>query len=530
MSNSCSGKSSAPISRRDLLKVVAVGGVVTSTFAQLLQPALGASTGSLPQRRACTRIAGAKFNLSGWTGNYLNAVSEQWLKVAPFSNPAMLEMFRDRDREPKRELLPWSGEFAGKYLTSAMQVYRVTGDMSLRQLIAEFVDQLISLQAEDGYLGPWPKENRLTLEAPNVRLKFACENDPPCESLNKYRGTWDAQGHYHAMLGLLLWFEETGDASALTCASKIGDLLCNTFENGPMVDMGPPDANANEKNQAPIHSLCLLYEHTGNPRYLNLAKKIRDEFAATDADGKPVAGDYLNGALAGKEFYELPKPRWESLYPIMGLAELYAITGDEKSRQAFEHIWWSIVKSDRHNNGGFSTWEQATGNPYDKGNIETCCTIAWSALSVEMLRLTRSSVVADELELTTLNSIIGLHSPNGRWVTYNTPMDGVREASAHTLAWQSREGSPELNCCSAHGARGFGIISDWALMTADDGIILNWYGPGSMSAPFRGAELTLKQETEYPRDNQVRLKIQLNEPLSFALRLRIPYWSKKTQV
>src|SRR5688572_15249614 len=134
MNDQYKNKSSEPISRRELLKAAALGSVVTSISAQLLQPALGASTRGLPQRRACTRIAGAKFNLSGWIGNYLKAVSEQWLKVAPFSNPAMLEMFRDRDREPKRELKPWSGEFAGKYLTSAVQVYRLTGDMSLRQL------------------------------------------------------------------------------------------------------------------------------------------------------------------------------------------------------------------------------------------------------------------------------------------------------------------------------------------------------------------------------------------------------------
>jgi DUF1680 family protein len=74
------------------------------------------------------------------------------------------------------------------------------------------------------------------------------------------------------------------------------------------------------------------------------------------------------------------------------------------------------------------------------------------------------------------------------------------------------------------------MISDWALMGADRGITLNWYGPGSMTASLRGGNLILTQETEYPRDNQVRLKIQLNEPLSCALKLRIPYWSKKTQV
>lgn len=524
-------KFSASISRRDLLKVAAIGALATSADAQFQPPALGAPTKSSPQRRReCSRIAGAKLDLSGWIRNYLDGVSEQWLKVVPFSNPAMLEMFRDRDREPKRELLPWSGEFAGKYLTSAVQVYRVTGDTSLRQVIAEFVSRLVSLQAEDGYLGPWPKENHFTVEAPNVRLNLPCpEGDATCKLFNKFRQTWDAWAHYHAMLGLLLWVEEAGDAAALTCARKIGDLLCDAYENKRGVDMEAV-WNSNEVNQAPIHSLCLLYEHTGDSRYLSMAKRIRDEFAATDVAGTPVAGDYLNGTLAGKEFHELPKPRWESLHPIMGLAELYTITGDEKSRQAFESIWWSIVKGDRHNNGGFSSGERATGNPYDKGAIETCCTVAWIALSVEMLRLTGNSVVADELELSTLNSVTGLHSPHGRWVTYDTPMDGVRRASAHTLAFQSREGSPDLNCCSCNGPRGFGMISDWALMATDSGINLNWYGPGLMSTPLFGGELTLTQETEYPRDNRTRLKFQLNEPLFFALGLRIPHWSKDTRV
>ena len=118
-----------------------------------------------------------------------------------------------------------------------------------------------------------------------------------------------------------------------------------------------------------------------------------------------------------------------SLHPIQALAELYFITGQDRYREAFEHIWWSIVEWDRHNNGGFSSGEQAQGDPYHPGAIETCCTVAWMALSVDMLRLTGDSLVADELELSLLNSGLGMMNPTGRWVSYNTPMDGIRTAS-----------------------------------------------------------------------------------------------------
>ena len=91
------------------------------------------------------------------------------------------------------------------------------------------------------------------------------------------------------------------------------------------------------------------------------------------------------------------------------------------------------------------------------------------AVSVDMLRMTGVPIVADELELATFNAMLGGQSPTGRWWTYNTPMDGVRKASAHDIVFQARPGSPELNCCSVNGPRGLGMLAEWAVMQQGDG-------------------------------------------------------------
>src|SRR5205085_1795301 len=145
---------------------------------------------------------------------------------------------------------------------------------------------------------------------------------------------------------------------------------------------------------------CLLYGRTADPRYLALVGEIETAWE------RPPAGDYVRQALDGRPFFQMPAPRWESLHDVQAIAELFFLTGDQRYRVAFERIWWSIAEADRHNSGGFSSGEQATGDPYHPGPIETCSTVAWMALSVDMLRMTGNPVVADELELATYNGLV----------------------------------------------------------------------------------------------------------------------------
>jgi DUF1680 family protein len=471
-----------------------------------------------------------RFIFEGWVRDRLQANFDNWLIPAPAANPGMLAMFELRDRQPAPNLVPWAGEFVGKYLISAVQAMRMQPGERVAPFATTVVDRLIAAQADDGYLGPFRKHERLL-------------------------GHWDLWGHYHCMLGLLMWHEETASTNALHAARKIADLVCNSY-----LDTGKRafDAGSDEMNLAIIHSLGWLYRITQEPRYLRMIREIEKDWER--------GGDYLRAGLDRTEFFQSKRPRWESLHNIQGLVELYRITGEQKYRDAFEHLWRSIARWDLRNTGGFSSGEQATGNPYAPTPIETCCTIAWMALSVDMLSLNADPKVADLLELATFNAWAGAQHPSGRWCTYNTPMDGTREASAHSIVFQSRHGTPELNCCSVNGPRGWGMLSEWAFMKSRDGYVINWLAPSSATFsdsitnlidstaaprttpitstpvlvatgqdPFgRGYTVENRNRTfwvagDYPRTGRVEIRPQLNHEEEFTLHIRIPEWSTNTR-
>lgn len=452
------------------------------------------------------------YNIKGVIGEYIAAVKKNWLMKIPNTNPAILDMFAERDTKPYKNYMPWSGEFAGKYLTGATLIFRLTNDQHLKSYIQTFVNRLVSLQDPvDGYLGPLRKNDRLT----------------GWDSVSDHY-TWEQWNHCHIMLGLLTWYEDTGDTNAFNCARKIGDMMCNKFLNTKMINS--TYKYSTEMNQSLIYGMTLLYDKTGTQRYLDLAKEIVNEFQLYDRDTLQ-AGDYVRQALAGKEFYQTPRPRWESLYALLGVGELYYITGNEDYKTTLQNFWWSIARTDRHNNGGFSSGEGASGNPYDTGAIETCCTVVWVAMSVTMLGMTGNSIVADELEMSTLNQVMGYQSPDGLWCTYNTPMDGKRIPGAEAeLAFQIRPGSEKLSCCSANAPSGFGYISNWALMCDNQGLVLSWYGPSTMSMQVSGTPVTLSQATGYPRNGSIELTVNPQFSKTFSLKLRIPYWSRNTSV
>lgn len=399
------------------------------------------------------------------------------------------------------EIMPWYDEFPGKLLTGIAFNYLLNPTDELKSAGDELSDALKNAQNIDGYLGIYTGD----------------------EIFGGGGRNWDVWGHYHMIYSLLCWHRASGNSGALETAVKAADCVYAYFVEGKRTF---DSAGEQTMNLSISHVFAELYKETGDKRYLDAAVQIVEEDWVK-------SGNWMNLALEGKEYYQSPLPRWEALHTIMTLGSLWEITGEEKYYAALENIWWSIVKTDRHNTGGFSSGEAACGDPYNTGAIETCCTVAWMALSSEYLQLSRNSLAADELELSFYNGMLGSLLDGERYTTYNTPMQGgVRIASQTDIAFQYNSGSPDFNCCQANVSRGLGELSQWALLTDGRTLYLNYYGETVINAKTPGGqEIVIVENTRYPLDGAVSISISgLKDEEVFDMALRIPSWAMGSTV
>ena len=112
----------------------------------------------------------------------------------------LVEPFRHRN-----ETWRWQSEFWGKWTLGALETYRYTGDAALYEKIAASVGHIIETQSPDGYIGNYAPESQLR--------------------------EWDIWGRKYTMLGLLGWYELSGDSQALAAASGVADHLISQLKS-----------------------------------------------------------------------------------------------------------------------------------------------------------------------------------------------------------------------------------------------------------------------------------------------------------
>src|ERR1017187_3924840 len=407
----------------------------------------------------------------------------------------ILPFFRDQNDNGN-----WRGEYWGKWFTAAVLAYAYQPMPERLARLEHEARDLIKTQDADGYLGTYNAEHRLTV--------------------------WDVWCRKYVLLGLIVAYDVTGDKSILEAARREADNLIAEVQRKKIkiVDVGV-DVLQGVAHSSIIEPIALLYQHTGQKKYLEFAQSI---IAQWDAPSKaaPQGTHLMENALAG-----LP-PMKNHAYAIMscfeGICELYRATGDRRYLKAAVRFGQSVRKYERMIDGSVSNHELFCDGVRNQTEFlekpqETCATVTWIKLCAQLLRLTGDPVWADEMELSLYNAMVGAMTPDGEWFSYFTQLTGERVPSFIAHA------DLNLSCCVASGPRGLLLTPRWAVMTARGGPVVNLYAPGSARLPLAdGSAVKIIQETDYPVGDQVKMTIVPEGKRHFSLCLRIPAWSKHT--
>jgi uncharacterized protein len=407
--------------------------------------------------------------------------------------------FRNRDDDPNQ----WQGEFWGKWFTSATLAYHYRQDSEYRKIIDDAVKGLIRTQDRAGRLSSYT---------------------------NNF-GDWDIWGRKYAMLGLVSYYDETGDQKALdAAASALDDLISVT---------GPGERKITETGLTLLESLSsssvlepvvLIYQRTGNRKYLDYAEYIVSLWSEPNSytsEGMRLVED----AIAGIDPVNISAPKaYEQMSCYEGLVELYRVTGDEQYREAILTYAHNLRKKEIMIVGSGSSaelWCDGSNRQTQliEKPMETCVTTTWIKLCYQLLRLTGDPAWADEMEITLYNALLGAMMDEGNWWAYFSPLAGERTPSHMQVP------SCQSSCCVANGPRGLLTAPAWSVMKGDNGPVVNLYSAGEWKYQLaENNELVLKQNTDYPESGSIEINLQQQKPLRYTLKLRIPYWSKKTTI
>ena len=417
---------------------------------------------------------------------------------------AYLSGFVHRPKEPVTSDLPpgdaaWMGEHIGKWLDAASNSLRYSDNADLRRLTDRMVAALVATQEPDGYLGTY---------APNLR----------------WTG-WDVWTHKYNLIGLLSYYEMTGDPTALVACRKMGDLLVRTFGDAPgQRDIAFNAATAPDlqfgtvggvESTSILEPICKLYRFTADPRYLEFARYILRAWQHPQAPDLVRLPIDANSISRGKAY--------ETLSNLVGLVDLYRITGDEVLLDAVMRDWEDIRRHQLYITGTASSQENFQPpdcllSLFSSGVGENCATVTWLQLNWRLLRLTGEARFGQEIERTVYNQLLAAQDPLTGGFSYYTSLTGKKDFQSGLI------------CCVSSGKRGLSLVPQVVWGLEESAFVINLYTSGRAFFEMHGVPVQVIAETRFPMEGNVSLTINSERAVPFTLRLRVPEWALRFEV
>lgn len=411
----------------------------------------------------------------------------------------------------------WDSDIA-KWLEAASYSLATHLDPDLDALVDQVIAQVEQAQKPDGYLNSW-----FTAVEPHKRWS----------NLRDWHELYNAG---HLIEAGVAHYEATGKQTLLNVVRRFADYIDSMFGTGPGKQRGYPGHPEIEL------ALVRLYHATDEVRYLNLARYFVDERGSEPhyfdkealARGEDPAAFWAHTHKYNQS-HSLVRDQNEAVghavraaYLYSAMADLAAEDGDESLLAACERLWKQLtskqmyvmggIGSSRHNEG----FTQAYDLPNDTAYAETCAGIALVFWAQRMLKLDCHRRYGDVMELALYNAALSGISMDGAHFFYVNPL--TSDGSHRREEWF---GCP---CCPPNLSRLIASLGSYVYDYGDDKVSVHLYVQSQAQLDIGGRNMTIRQETNYPWDGEVNIRISIDEPTVFTLRLRLPSWCVKPEL
>lgn len=413
------------------------------------------------------------------------------------------------------------GEMWGKAVRSGSMFYRYTKDPELKTILDNTVQDLLSTQNENGSISCTPVDQQPGSENGDL---------------------WERK---YVMLGLEEYYQWVNpDSAVLNALKKHADCIIDQVGHAPkkeIVDLGWSATNigyepCHIESSTLLEPFMRLYNWTGEQRYLDFARYIVESGGTKHFDLIQQAYDNTDPYLMSGHY---PKA-YEMMSMFEGVVEYYRVTGDERCRQAFMNLFNNIRKREitiignagadqpYHPNVAGEAWGNTAyeqTNPNITRMMETCVGVTWMKFCSQIMRLTGDPTPADEIEKYVYNGLLGAMKPTGDGFSYVNLLNGNKVVN---YGWGWHFDDFYVTCCNLNGPMGLAYIPYVAVMTSEEGPIVNLYNAGEVNMNTRTQPLQLTIDTDFPLTGHVVINVNPEKAENFTMKLRIPSWSQNT--
>ncbi len=399
-------------------------------------------------------------------------------------------------------------------------------DPALHQRVDSILERIVAAQEKNGYLVSYFTAKEPQNKWANLRLNHEMYN----------------AGHFFEFA--VAHHQLTGETKALDAAKRFADHIDKTF--------GPNKRYDVDGHQGVELALVKLYRATGEKRYLDLCRFFLEERGHLHGtERKPFTEVVPRGDpphLPGETMQEWRRKKWSMRngrmqdhkpvreqteavghavragYMYAAMADVDRFTETPTYSDVLGKLWEDVVFRKMYLTGGLGTaqyGDEGFGDPYllpNKTYCESCASIAHVFWQHRMNLLKGEAKYADVLELVLYNSALSGMSLSGDSFFYQNTLES--RTGAERSEWIG------LACCPTNLSRFTPQIGGFVYAHTDDQLFVNLFAAGESTVTMdKDKVVKITQETNYPWDGRIQLKIAPEQPSDFDLCVRIPGWA-----